>query len=187
MRIAVLCEFSGIVRDAFAAKGHYAVSCDLLPTERKGNHITGDCRNYDWSSYDIVIAHPPCTYLAVSGARWFKDRVEKQQEALDFVRWLFALPVDKLAVENPVSVISTRIAKPTQIIQPWQFGHPETKATCLWLRGLPPLIPTSNLVVRTARVHKEPPGTDRWKNRSRTYVGIATAMAEQWGMGQSPI
>jgi site-specific DNA-cytosine methylase len=146
-----------------------------------GPHIQGDLREHDWSSYDLIIAHPPCTHLAVSGSRWFKDKQPQQAEALEFVRWIMALPVPRLALENPVSIISSQIRKPDQIIQPWQFGHGETKATCLWLRGLPKLVPTNIVDGRAAKVHKCPPGPDRWKIRSKTYQGIAEAMADQWG------
>jgi site-specific DNA-cytosine methylase len=180
-KVAVLCEFSGTVRDAFRARGHDAISCDLLPTEAPGPHIRGDLREHDWSGYDLIIAHPPCTHLAVSGARWFKDKRDAQAYALEFVRWIMALDVPSIAVENPVSIISSRIRKPDQIIQPWQYGHGETKATCLWLRGLPKLVPTNIVEGRAAKVHKCPPGPDRWKIRSKTYQGIAEAMAEQWG------
>jgi len=180
MRVAVLCEFSGTVRDAFLMRGHDAISCDLLPTERPGPHIEGDCKDYDWSSYDLVIAHPPCTHLAVSGARWFKDKQKEQLEALDFVRYLMELPVPKIAIENPISIISSRIRKPDQIIQPWMFGHGETKSTCLWLKGLPKLVATNIVSGRDAVCHRRPPTPDRWKLRSLTYQGIANAMAEQW-------
>lgn len=220
MRVAVLCEFSGIVRDAFIAHGHNACSCDLLPTESPGPHLVGDCLSFDWSGFDLVIAHPPCTHLAVSGARWFKEKAVEQEAALDFVRAIMAIPVPRLALENPVSVISSRIRKPDQIIQPWQFGHCEAKTTCLWLKGLPALEPTDVVVPEWAvredgslhlsakgkrdspthfltgrnrtvlrgeqlaqwnRIHRMPPSPDRWKNRSRTYQGIANAMASQWG------
>jgi site-specific DNA-cytosine methylase len=181
MKVAVLCEFSGTVRDSFIRRGHDAISCDLLPTEAPGPHIQGDLREHDWSSYDLIIAHPPCTHLAVSGSRWFKDKQPQQAEALEFVRWIMALPVPRLALENPVSIISSRIRKPDQIIQPWQFGHGETKATCLWLRGLPKLVPTNIVEGRAAKVHKCPPGPDRWKIRSKTYQGVAEAMADQRG------
>lgn len=189
MKIAVLCEFSGVVRDAFLARGHDAVSCDLLPTERDGPHIVGNCLDHDWSRYDIVIAHPPCTYLAVSGNRWMKpeyrdrfpDRPRLREEALDFVRALLAIPVPNVCVENPVSVISSAIRPPDQIIQPWMFGHGEVKATCLWLKGLRPLVPTAVVDGRNPRTHRERPAPDRWKNRSRTLTGIAEAMADQWG------
>jgi site-specific DNA-cytosine methylase len=181
MKVAVLCEFSGTVRDAFIRRGHDAISCDLLPTEAPGPHIQGDLREHDWSGFDLAIAHPPCTHLAVSGSRWFKDKQPQQSEALEFVRWIMALPVPRLALENPVSIISSRIRKPDQIIQPWQYGHGETKATCLWLRGLPKLVPTNIVEGRAAKVHKCPPGPDRWKIRSKTFPGIAEAMADQWG------
>lgn len=190
MRVLVACEFSGIVRDAFAAKGHDAWSCDLLPSERPGNHIQGDARSVLYrprgysnlvNRFDLLIAHPPCTHLAVSGARWFKDKLAEQAGALAFVLSLMDAPVDCIALENPISIISSRIRKPDQIIQPWMFGHGETKATCLWLRNLPHLVPTDIVEGRHARVHREPPGPDRWKNRSRTYQGIANAMANQWG------
>lgn len=181
MRVLVACEFSGIVREAFRARGHDAWSCDLLPSEIPGQHIQGDAitaiRQGGW---DLMIAHPPCTHLAVSGARWFKHKVREQAEALRFVDALLCAPVPRIALENPISIISTNIRKPDQIIHPWQFGHPETKATCLWLKNLPPLRPTNIVGGRANRVHREPPGPDRWKNRSRTYQGIADAMAEQW-------
>lgn len=181
MKVLVACEYSGIVRDAFTARGHNAVSCDLLPTEREGPHYQGDVFEIINDGWDLMVAHPPCTHLAVSGARWFKDKNVEQAQALAFVMRLMAAPIPKIAVENPISVISTRIRKPDQIIQPWQFGHGETKATCLWLKGLPKLLPTEIVDGREARVHKMPPGPDRWKERSRTYQGIADAMASQWG------
>lgn len=181
MRILVACEFSGVVRDAFAARGHEAWSCDLLPSERPGRHYQCDVMlaMYD-GGWDLMIAHPPCTYLAVSGARWFKDRRLEQGSALEFVRALMDSPINRIAIENPISVISSRIRKPDQIIQPWMFGHPETKATCLWLKNLPKLTPTNIVAGRTPRVHHESPGPERWKNRSRTLAGIAEAMAQQW-------
>lgn len=181
MRVLVGCEFSGIVREAFAARGHDAWSCDLLPSERSGQHIQGDlldCLNDGW---DLAIFHPPCTRLAVSGARWFTLYRDEQEQALEFVRTLLSAPIDWIALENPVSVISTRIRKPDQIIQPWQFCHGETKATCLWLKNLPPLVPSNVVTGREARVHRASPGPDRWKERSRTLPGIAAAMAAQWG------
>ena len=183
MRVLVACEFSGIVRTAFARRGHYAVSCDFLQTERSGKHYRGDVRDLldGRMSWDLMVAHPPCTHLAVSGARWFKDKRAEQDEALAFVRFLLDAPIPRIALENPVSVISTRIRKPDQTIQPWMFGHGETKATCLWLKNLPPLIPTNIVDGREARVHRMPPGPDRWRERSRTFPGIAEAMAEQWG------
>ena len=181
MRALVACEFSGKVRDAFTARGHYALSCDLLPSERPGEHILGDVRDILSDGWDLMVAHPPCTHLAVSGARWFKYKQQEQQEALEFVIELMEAPIPKICIENPISIISTRIRKPDQVIQPWQFGHGEVKATCLWLKNLPKLTPTHIVEGREARVHKMPPGPDRWKERSRTYPGIAEAMAEQWG------
>ena len=185
MRVLVACEFSGIVRDAFIARGHDAWSCDLLPSEK------GSIRHYQddavlvatskrFGPWDLMIAHPPCTHLAVSGARWFKGKLTEQAAALEFVRHLLNVPIPRIALENPISIISSRIRKPDQIIQPWMFGHGETKATCLWLKGLPLLKPTNIVGGRTPRVHHEPPSPERWKNRSRTYQGIANAMAEQW-------
>lgn len=181
MKVLVACEYSGRVRDAFIRDGHEAISCDFLSTESLGPHYQGDVRDIIGDGWDLMIAHPPCTHLAVSGARWFKYKQKEQSEALDFVRFLLDAPIEKIALENPISIISSRIRKPDQIIQPWQFGHGETKATCLWLKGLPPLIPTDIVDGREAKVHKMPPGPDRWKNRSRTYQGIADAMAAQWG------
>ena len=180
MRVLVACEFSGVVRDAFAAKGHDAWSCDFLPTEQDGNHVVGDVLDLLDDDWDLMIAHPPCTHLAVSGARWFKGKEREQSEALQFVRDLLDAPINCIALENPISVISTQIRKPDQIIQPWQFGHPETKATCFWLRNLPILMPTDIVDGRENRVHRESPGSDRWKRRSRTLTGIADAMAQQW-------
>lgn len=258
MRFLIACEYSGAVRDALSAMGHYARSCDLLPTEANhpvryrhefgcrehaeyqvgceacehdepwchrcddlasecvclgptedeveyldpetgARHLTGDLFSLDpreVESYDVLIAHPPCTHLAVSGARWltrhwvkkgeggyWHDPTEKlrlQAEAVEFVRRIWSLPIRRKCLENPISRLSTLWMKPTQIIQPWQFGHGETKATCLWLDGLPPLIPTNIVAGREQRVHKLPPSADRWKERSRTYVGIAAAMADQW-------
>lgn len=180
MRVLVACEFSGIVRDAFAARGHDAWSCDLLPTERPGQHIQGDVLQVLDQGWDLMIAHPPCRYLAVSGARWFKERKAEQGAALEFVLQLLSSTIRRIALENPISVISSRFRKPNQIIQPWMFGHGETKATCLWLKGLRPLEPTNIVEGRAARVHREPPSDERWKNRSRTLPGIAEAMAEQW-------
>jgi hypothetical protein len=182
MRVLLGCEFSGTVRRAFRALGHDAWSCDLLPAEDASEyHIQGDVRDYLDYAWDLGIFFPPCTHLAVSGARWFKDKQTEQAEALDFVRTLMAAPIKRWAIENPVSIISSRIRKPDQIIQPWQFGHGEVKATCLWLNGLLPLRPTNIVEGREARVHRMPPGPDRWKERSRTFEGIAAAMADQWG------
>lgn len=182
MRVLIACEYSGRVRDAFLALGHDAMSCDLLPTDAEGPHHMGDVTELLHMGWDLMIAHPPCTHLAVSGSRWFKDKVIEQAEALEFVRMLMDAPIPKIAIENPVSVISSRIRKPDQIIQPWQFGHGETKATCLWLKGLPKLTPTNLVEGREARVHRMPPGPNRWKERSRTYSGVAEAMAAQWGL-----
>jgi len=182
MRVLIGAEFSGIVREAFRAKGHDAWSCDLLPTEIPSPyHIQGDVLSILNDGWDMMICHPPCTHLAVSGARWFKDKEREQQEALEFVRQLLAASIDKIALENPVSIISTHIRKPDQIIQPWMFGHGETKKTCLWMKNLPLLIPTNIVDGREARVHRLPPSENRWKERSRTFPGIAAAMAEQWG------
>lgn len=182
MRVLVACEYSGRVRDAFLARGHDAMSCDLLPTEVAGPHYQGDVRDVLGDGWDLLIAHPPCTHLAVSGARWFPLKQVEQAEALDFVRLLLSAPVPRVALENPVSVISSRIRKPDQVIQPWQFGHGETKATCLWLKGLPLLVPTNVVTGRESRVHCMPPGPNRWKERSRTFQGIADAMADQWSV-----
>jgi len=181
MRVLVACEFSGTVRDAFIARGHDAISCDLLPSEAPGPHYEGDIRDMDLAGYDLMVAHPPCTHLAVSGARHFHRKQAEQAEALTFVQWLMDAPIPRIAVENPISIISTRIRKPDQIIQPYQFGHGETKATCLWLKHLPPLFPTRLVDGREQRVHRMPPGPNRWKERSRTFTGIAEAMASQWG------
>lgn len=182
MRVLVACEFSGIVTSAFRERGHAAYSCDLLPSEGSNRwHMQGNVIGVLGMDWDLMIAHPPCTYLAVSGARWFSERLDEQAEALEFVQMLMDAPIDRIAIENPISVISSRIRKPDQIIQPWMFGHPETKATCLWLKNLPKLVPTNIVEGRTARVHREPPSPDRWRNRSRTLQGIADAMAEQWG------
>ena len=183
MKVLIACEFSGIVREAFKNKGHNAWSCDFLPSEIYGQHIQGNVLDILNDEWDLMIAHPPCTYLAVSGARWFKIRKKEQEGALNFVRILLNANIPKIALENPISVISTRIRKPDQIIQPWMFGHGETKATCLWLKGLPKLQATNIVEGREGRIWKEPPSLDRWKNRSRTYIGIAKAMVEQWGGG----
>jgi hypothetical protein len=180
MKVLVACEYSGTVRDAFIAAGHDAMSCDLLPTEKEGPHYQGNVLDILGNGWDLMVAHPPCTHLAVSGARWFKDKVVEQAEALEFVKVLLDAPVDKIALENPVSIISSKIRKPDQVIQPWQFGHGETKATCLWLKNLPKLLPTNVVDGRESRIHKMPPSPDRWKLRSTTYKGIAEAMAQQW-------
>lgn len=182
MKVLVACEFSGIVRDAFRALGHDAYSCDLLPCEKgPDNHYQCDVREIIGKDWDLMIAHPPCTHLAVSGARWFKNKKKEQMDSLEFVKWLLNVPVPKIALENPVSIISSHIRKPDQIIQPWQFGHGETKATCFWLKNLPKLMPTNIVDGRQPRTHYVPPGPDRWKERSRTMQKIANAMADQWG------
>jgi len=186
MKVLVACEFSGIVRDAFIKYGHDAISCDLLPSDAPGPHYQGDIYNllsnpFFTENIDLMVAHPPCTHLAVSGARWFTGKRKEQMAALEFVRLLMDAPVARIAIENPISIISSHIRKPDQIIQPWQFGHGECKATCLWLKNLPLLKATNIVSGRLARVHKMPPSPERWKERSRTYPGIAQAMAEQWG------
>lgn len=185
-RVLVACEFSGIVRDAFRAKGHDAWSCDVLPSEGKSPyHFQCDIREGSpiWTLFlwDLMLAFPPCTHLASSGARWFKDKTEQQEKSVGFVKWLSRRPVERIVIENPIGVLSTKWRKPDQIIQPWQFGHGETKATCLWLKNLPLLKPTKIVSGRQPRVHYESPGPNRWKNRSRTLQGIADAMADQWG------
>lgn len=183
MKVLVACEFSGTVRDSFIARGHDATSCDLLPSESPdGPHYQGDVFDIIDDGWDLLIAHPPCTHLAVSGARWFTEKRREQNEALDFVRKLMFAGIPRIAIENPISVISSKIRRPDQIIQPWQFGHGETKATCLWLKNLPKLTPTNVVEGREQRVHRMPPGPDRWKERSRTFKGIAEAMANQWGV-----
>lgn len=183
LRVLVACEFSGIVRDAFLERGHNAWSCDLLPSESLPQyHMRCDVfEAISRGPWDLMIAFPPCTHLASSGARWFKNKRAEQDRAIEFVINLWASPIPHFAIENPIGVLSTRIGKPDQIIQPWQFGHGETKATCLWLWNLPKLTPTDVVEGREGRVWKEAPGPDRWKNRSRTLPGIAAAMADQWG------
>lgn len=181
MKVLVGCEFSGTVRDAFIDRNHFAMSCDLLPSETPGPHYQGDVLEVIDQGWDLAIFHPPCTHLAVSGARWWKDKKEEQKAALEFVRTLMAANIPRICIENPISKISTEIRKPDQIIQPWQFGHGETKATCLWLKGIKPLIPTNVVDGRDNRIHRLPPSKDRWKLRSKTFTGIARAMAAQWG------
>ena len=198
MRVLVACEYSGVVRDAFLAAGHYAMSCDLLPCESgaSGDHYQGDVRDVLDHGWDLMIAHPPCTYLSVSGMHWTRRGLRDPQlteDALEFVRLLMNAPIQRIAVENPVSVISSRIRKPDQIIQPWQFGHDASKKTCLWLQNLPALTPTQIIEPRIVDGRKRwgnqtdsgqnrlPPSADRWKIRSATYTGIAQAMADQWG------
>lgn len=190
MRILIACEFSGVVRDAFIRRGHDAWSCDLLETEIPGPHYRRTVEDVIAEGWDLMVAHPPCTHLCVSGARWFQDKQKEQQDAIRFFMALMGAPIDKICVENPVGIMSTVYRKPDQIVQPWQFGHGETKATCLWLKGLPLLSPTHRKGdffcqpepdAREHRVHMMPPGPERWRERSRTYRGIANAMAEQWG------
>lgn len=196
MRVLVACEYSGTVRDAFIAAGHDAMSCDLLPTDKPGPHYCGDVRDVIGQGWDLMVCHPPCTYLSVSGMHWTARGLRDPaltEEALDFVRLLMGAPVQRIALENPVSVISSRIRKPDQVVNPYQFGHDASKKTCLWLKGLPPLRPTN--FVEPRMVDGKPrwgnqtdtgqnrlsPGPDRWKVRSTTYAGIAAAMANQWG------
>jgi hypothetical protein len=181
MRVLVACEFSGLVREAFRAKGHDAISCDLLDTEIPGPHYKGDVRDILNDGFDLLIGHPPCTHLAVSGARWFKEKEREQKEAVSFFMEMINAPIPKIAVENPISIMSRIYRKPDQIIQPWMYGHGETKSTCLWLKNLPLLKPSDIVEGRDDRIHKMPPGPDRWKERSRTYPGIAAAFAAQWG------
>lgn len=184
MRVLVACEFSGVVRNAFAERGHDAWSCDLLPSELPTLfHICGDVREVLDHGWDLMVAHPPCRYLTRAGARWWKEPGvwEKQNEAAVFFLALYSAPIPRVAVENPVGIMSSRFRKPDQYIQPWQFGHGETKKTGLWLRGLPLLQPTNVVGGREPRVHYAAPGPDRWKERSRTLHGIADAMADQWG------
>ena len=180
MRVLVACEFSGVVRDAFRALGHDAWSCDIEPSETAGQHYQGDVRDMLEAGWDLLIAHPPCTHLASSGARWFKTKTDEQAHALGFVLQLWRAPVARIAIENPIGILSSAWRKPDQIIQPWQFGHGETKATCLWLKHLPLLKPTAVVNGREPRVHFMPPSDERSKERSRTYAGVAAAMAEQW-------
>lgn len=193
MKVLIACEFSGIVRDAFAARGHDAWSCDLILSERPGNHILGGALDVLVNGWDLMIAHPPCTYLCSSGLHWNKRRPERAKQtdaAVDFVRLLLEAPIARIAIENPIGCLSTRIRKPDQIIQPWQFGHPESKSTCLWLCGLPTLVATDILLKpETGRWSNQTasgqnrlgPSDTRWMERSRTYQGIADAMADQWG------
>ena len=192
MRVLIACEYSGTVRDAFIAQGHDAMSCDILPSDRPGPHYQGGVLNLLDEDWDLMIAHPPCTHLAVSGAKHFaqKQADGRQAAALEFVQLLMAAPIPRICIENPVSIISTRIRKPDQIIQPWQFGHEATKTTCLWLKGLPPLVPTDIVGKGARHVTKSgkslpawynlPPSPMRWKVRSATFQGIADAMAAQW-------
>ena len=181
--ILVACEFSGVVRDAFVNAGFNAWSCDLLPGEGEHSerHIQGDVLSIIGHGWDVMIAFPPCTHLAVSGARWFKDKAQQQDDALVFVQSLMYAPIPRIAIENPVSIISSRIRRPDQTFQPWQYGHGEVKRTCLWLKNLPKLTPTDIVEGREARVWKMSPGPNRWRERSKTFPGVAAAMAAQWG------
>ena len=193
MRVLVACEYSGTVRDAFRAAGHDALSCDLLPTDVPGPHYQGDVADIINDGWDLMVAHPPCTYLCSSGLHWNTRRPERAQmteDALKFVQFLLDAPIPRIALENPVSIISSHIRKPDQIIQPWMFGHEATKTTCLWLKGLPHLTPTSIVGKGARHITKSgkslpkwynlPPSADRWKIRSATFQGIANAMATQW-------
>lgn len=185
MKVLIACEYSGAVRDAFIRAGHDAMSCDLFPTESEGPHYHGDLFDVIDYPWDLAIMHPPCTHLAVSGSRHFKaKRMDgRQQAAVSFFMSLVrrSQHIPMTAIENPICIMSSMWRKPDQIIQPWQFGHGETKSTCLWLKGLPLLSPTNIVDGREARIHKMPPSPDRWKERSKTYAGIAQAMADQWG------
>jgi len=193
MRILIACEYSGTVRDAFIRSGHDAMSCDILPSDAPGPHYQGDVSDILKDGWDMMIAHPPCTHLAVSGAKHFAKKIAdgRQQAALDFVQALMDAPIPRICIENPVSIISTRIRKPDQIIQPWMFGHEATKTTCLWLKNLPALMPTKIVDRGKRHITKSgkslpdwynlPPSEDRWKIRSATFPGIADAMATQWG------
>ena len=190
MKVLIACEYSGRVRDAFIAQGHDAISCDLLPTERVGPHYQGNVFDIINDGFDLMVAHPPCTDLAVSGAAWFaKKRADgSQQKSIEFFMALANANIPKICIENPIGIMSTLWRKPSQIIQPWMFGHPESKATCLWLKGIPLLIPTKNVKPemellprnKQMRMHYLPPSSNRWKIRSETYQGIADAMAERW-------
>ena len=183
MKVLIACEYSGRVRDSFIALGHEAMSCDLLPTDSPGPHYQGDIADVLDYPWDLMIAHPPCTNLSVSGARHFEaKRLDgRQQTSISFFMKLAKVDIQKIAIENPICIMSSLWRKPDQVIQPWQFGHGETKATCLWLKGLPLLKPTNIVDGRDDRIHKMPPSEDRWKLRSLTYQGIADAMANQWG------
>lgn len=180
MNVMVACEFSGIVREAFRKRGHNAWSCDLRPSEIPSNHIQGDFLSLPDSGWDLLIAFPPCTHLSSSGARWWETKQVEQRKAIYFFLALSKANIPRICIENPIGIISTIWRKPNQIIQPWQFGHGETKATCLWLKDLPLLIPTQIVEGRYPRTHLESPGPERQKNRSRTYQGVADAMADQW-------
>jgi hypothetical protein len=194
MKVLIACEYSGRVRDAFTKLGHDAMSCDILETESPGKHYKGDVRDVIGGGWDMMVAHPPCTYLTVSANKWYKDQPERKsgtlvgqarrdarEEAIFFFMLLMTSNISKIAIENPIGVLSSRYRKPDQVIQPWQFGHGETKATCLWLKNLPKLESTNVVDGREQRLHLLPPSIDRAKIRSKTYQGIADAMAMQWG------
>lgn len=184
LKVLVGCEFTDTVASAFRRLGHNAYSCDFYPTEGDDRyHLNCDVRDVLNAGWDLAIFHPPCTYLSVSGARWFRNpgRRKLQKEAILFVAELFSAPIEKICIENPVGVLSTQWRQPCQYIQPWQFGHGEVKNTCLWLKGLPELEPTEVVKGRQPRVHHMSPGQNRGRERSRFYTGIAEAMAEQWG------
>jgi hypothetical protein len=193
MRVLIACEFSGVVREAFRRRGHDAWSCDLLPTEQPGWHIMGDVVPALSLGFDLLIAHPPCTYLANSGVRWLYEKGTRRKvdarwtqmaDGAEFFRKMLNAPIARIAVENPIMhchAMQIIGQEPTQIVQPWQYGHGETKATCLWLKNLPKLTPSNVVDGRVGKCHREPPSPERWRERSRTYQGIADAMAEQWG------
>lgn len=183
MKILIACEFSGVVRSAFLARGHDAMSCDILPTESPGPHHQGDVREILGDGWDLMIAHPSCQHLAVSGARWFKEKRAdgRQQQAIDFFMELINAPIERICVENPISIMSTMYRKPDQIIHPHEHGHGEVKATCIWLKNLPPITPTNIVDGRVPRIHLMPPGPNRGHLRSITYSGIGKAFAAQWG------
>lgn len=181
MRILIACEESGVVREAFKAMGHDTWSCDLIPSRIPGQHFQGDVLEILSHRWDMMLAFPPCTHLCVSGARWFKEKQKEQGEAIEFFTKLANCDIPRIAIENPIGIMSTKYRKPDQIIQPWMFGHGETKATCLWLKNLPKLVPTEIVEGRDARIHKMAPGPNRSRDRSATYSGIAAAMAKQWG------
>ena len=194
MKVLIACEYSGRVRDAFTKLGHDAMSCDILETESPGNHYKGDVRDVLDGEWDLMVAHPPCTYLTVSANKWYKDQPERKsgtlvgqarrnarEEAIFFFMLLMTCNIPRVAIENPIGIMSSRYRKPDQVLQPWMFGHGETKATCLWLKNLPKLEATNVVEGREQRLHLLSPSKDRAKLRSKTYQGIADAMAMQWG------
>ncbi len=191
MKVLIGCEYSAAVREQFLRGGHEVLSCDLLPTDTPGPHYQGDLFDVIDYPWNLAIFHPPCTHLSVSGSRHFEaKRMDGRQQAavsffMQIVRRSAHIPMT--AIENPVCIMSSLYRKPDQVVQPWQYGHGETKATCLWLKGLPKLVPTNIVEGREARIHRMPPSADRWKLRSQTYAGIAQAMASQWGGVESPI